>query len=450
MSNRLVDLESTIIRSHKKNAAAHRNGGRPKLSRKPKGVLKRVATMPPPGPPPLSPAPAVAKGLSALVSRWPARAASKVHAFGAVNYTVPGVFGPLAQADTMACWATVFTMMMSWRRQQSMSIETALGAVGQKWVDIYRKNTGLSGSDKPDFISAAGLVAEPPQSYSVEGWERLLRNYGPIWVTTDEILGKAWAIHARVITAISGDGTPEGTFFTIVDPAGGRTYQESIAIFEPKYHDEVIQTGYMRIQVVHWSADARAEVRAQSFGGRTTQSSRRTRTRAMTAPVVVPIASAIGGAAMTRILNNEGDISWELDQLQGLKHADNNPASAGSATYLNKTLTIEGPRAWTTAFKDHIGVDTEISYQHNGRSIGNIQVSIVNANDAVVAGLVVKETIMDDANTYTRPPNTERFAAIKLRIHYFFTFTLRSNYIWIDDITLYADGTYARSRRKTQ
>lgn len=271
--NRLVDLESTVCRSHKKKAAAHRNGRRPALARRPQGVLTRVSAAPPPAPSPApspvpSPAPALAKGLSALVSRWPARAASKVHAFGAVDYTVPGTFGALAQPSGNACWATVFTMLVSWRRQQSLAIETALGTVGQSWVDMYRADTGLPGSQKAAFLTAAGLVAEPPQSFSVEGWERMLRNYGPLWVTTDEAPGAAWAIHARVITAIRGDGTAENTFFTIVDPGGGRTYQESIAVFIPKYEEEVIRTGYMRIQVVHWTADARAEVRGQSLGGR--------------------------------------------------------------------------------------------------------------------------------------------------------------------------------------
>ena len=450
MTNRLADLESNITRVHKKKAGVHKGAKRAAGTRKPQGSLTRVSTSPSASiaPPPSNAAPALAKGLSGLVSRWPARATSRAHMFGAIDYAIPGVFGPLAQPSGNACWATVYTMLVSWRRQQSLSIDTALVAVGQKWLDLYKADTGLPGSDKAAFLTAAGMVAEPPQSYSLEGWEQLLRNYGPIWVTTDEAPGKAWAIHARVITAIRGDGTPEKTFFTIVDPASGRQYQESISTFIPKYEEEVIRTGYMRIQVVHWTADARAEVKAQSFGGRSVRTPRRA--RAMAAPVVVPIASAIIGATMLRILNNEGDISWELDQLQGLKHVGNDPTTAGSASYQDKTITVEGPRAWTTIFKDHIGVDTEISFQHNGHSLGNVQVSVVYANDAVAAKLVVKENIMDDAKVYTRPPSAERFAAIKVRIHYYFTFTVRSSYIWIDDITLYGDGTYALSRRKTQ
>lgn len=452
MTNRLADLESNITRGRKKKAVIHKGAKRAARARKPQGSLTRVSASPPPSsiaPPTMNAPPAVAKGLSSLVSRWPARAAGRARAFGAIDYTIPGLFAPLAQPSSMACWATVYTMLLSWRRQQSLKIEDALAQTGQRWLDMYNANTGLPGDEHGAFFTAAGLIAEPLQSFSIEGWEQLLRNYGPVIVTANEAPGKAWAMHARVITGIRGDGTPENTMFTMVDPSGGRTYQESIAVFIPKYEDEVRRTGDSRIQVAHWSADARAEVKAQSFGRRTVRAPRRARAMAA-APVVVPIASAIIGATMLRILNNEGDISWELDQLQGLKHVGNDATTAGQTSYQDKVVTIDGPRAWTTIFKDHIGVDLEIAFQHNSHSLGNVQVSVTYANDAVAAGLVVKANIMDDAKVYTRPPSTDRFAAIKLRIHYYFTFTMRSSYIYIDDITLYGDGTHAFSRRKTQ
>lgn len=173
-----------------------------------------------------------------------------------LDYAVPGDVPALAQQSGMACWATVFTMLQSWKSRASMSVETALGKVGQKWVTLFRNDTGLTSAQKVEFVAAAGLVAEPPQSYSVEGWEQLLRTYGPLWVTTDEAPGANWAIHARVITAIQGDGTPEGTAFSIIDPAGGRQYKEKISVFVPKFEEEVIQTGRMRIQVLHWPKGA--------------------------------------------------------------------------------------------------------------------------------------------------------------------------------------------------
>ncbi len=259
MSNRLTELEDTLELSRSPQAKKRRNKRQPHQVQTrqpaPANVAPSQTTVP------------VAQSLGARVRSWQSGpgAPKRARAFTAIDYQIPGTFRDLAQPSGMTCWATVFTMLKSWREQQSMTIETALQTVGQRWADKFKANQGLSGSDKPTFISAAGLVAEPPQSYSMEGWENLLRNYGPIWVTTDEAPGKPWAIHARIIIGMHGDGTPAGTRFTIVDPAGGRRYTESIATFIPKYEEEVVRTGYMRIQVVHWQSDAMSRQRSLSY-----------------------------------------------------------------------------------------------------------------------------------------------------------------------------------------
>jgi hypothetical protein len=449
MSNRLAELETVLSRDHKKKASAYKQLKPGIRARAPQGALMRVKTKP--GPTLPAPGSVISKSLSGLVSRWPSRAASIGRAFGAIDFSIPGVFGPLAQPSVNSCWATVFTMLMSWRRQQSLSIEEALATVGRQWVDLYKADTGLGGSQKSAFLTAAGLVAEPPQSYSIEGWEQLLRNYGPVWVTTDEAPGKAWAIHARVITAIRGDGTPEKTSFTIVDPAGGKQYQESIASFIPKYEEEVINAGYMRIQVVHWLADARAEVKAQSADRSMAGASRRA--KGMAAPAIVPIVSVIVGAVMTRLLENEGDVKWELDQLAGLQHVGDDPATAGPAPYQDKTIRINGPVCSTTRFNDRIWADTEIEYVYNGHSLGDVTMKNVSSSDAVWAGLVQRALIQKDPNNrvgYTRAPSTERFAAIKIEITYQFNYTWFDNDVYVDEIKLYGDGKHDFKRRQTQ
>lgn len=274
MSNRLSDLENTLVGrpAHRPSAPKKApNSARSSRAHAPANYQPPATRVPVPAVPSAASAPAanapVAQGLSAKVSSWGRRSSgSRARAFDVISYDVPGNFWVMAQPSGKACWATVFTMLKSWRVQQQKTIEQALATVGQRWVDIYRANTGLMGDDKPTFISTAGLVAQPPQSYSIQGWENLLRNYGPIWITTDEAPGAAWAIHARIITGIYGDGTPENTKFKIVDPAGGRRYEESIAVFIPKYEEEVRATGFMRIQVVHWSADAQSEQRSLSYG----------------------------------------------------------------------------------------------------------------------------------------------------------------------------------------
>jgi GH24 family phage-related lysozyme (muramidase) len=193
-------------------------------------------------------------------------------AFEAVNYAVPGIVGPVRQPSGMVCWATVATMMINWRAQSSSSIETAIGSIGQRWLQKFRNNQGLSASEKIPFLNDAGFQFEYPQSLSIVGWEQMLRRYGPIWVTTDEDPSLNFAIHARIISAIRGDGTADGTFLTITDPGNGTQYEEKFADFLRKYEDEVRTAGASwsgRIQIVHWPEGTGA---ARSF------STERTRT----------------------------------------------------------------------------------------------------------------------------------------------------------------------------
>src|SRR5262245_20560423 len=138
--------------------------------------------------------------------------------------------------------------------------------------------------------------------------------------------------------------------------------------------------------------------------------SRRVRTARPMA--VVEIASAIVGAAMTRILDNEGDVKWELDQLQGLKNPWNNAAYAGSPPYQTTTINVPGPHRatnWSDLWGNSIFADAELTFQHNGRALGNIQVTVTDTGDVGAYALTLKEQIMDEANAFTAPGYTDPF-----------------------------------------
>jgi hypothetical protein len=180
-----------------------------------------------------------------------------------------GIVPPIRQPNDMACWATVTTMMHSWKQNRSLEITTVLKTIGQRYVDIFNNNDGLDAADKPAFLQAAGLKAEAPQNYTAEGWAKLIRAHGPLWVTTNEGVLSArtncasnkFAIHARVLTAISGDGTGAGTSLIVVDPADGKVHSgESLLTFAKRFEDVArIDTqkcgnldADLRPQVVHY------------------------------------------------------------------------------------------------------------------------------------------------------------------------------------------------------
>jgi hypothetical protein len=93
------------------------------------------------------------------------------------------------------------------------------------------------------------MKGEPPMNYSVSGIRSLIENYGPLIAVADEAPGALWAIHARVIRGIYGDGTLDGTFLRINDPAGGHQYTESFRAFTKKY-EEVASAP--RVQIMHY------------------------------------------------------------------------------------------------------------------------------------------------------------------------------------------------------
>ncbi len=162
----------------------------------------------------------------------------------------------LAQPSDNTCWATVATMMTAWHEQQSSGIASVMDRAGAEYRAMFDQDQGLPGDQKMAFLNALGLVAEPPIDYTVAGLRALVENYGALWVTTDEAPDGMFAIHARIITAMSGDGSVDQTFIQVNDPASGQHYRESFGDFMRKFDqvaiDDMQSQADMRIQVVHF------------------------------------------------------------------------------------------------------------------------------------------------------------------------------------------------------
>jgi hypothetical protein len=118
----------------------------------------------------------------------------------------------------------------------------------------FQNRDGLLGTDKPALLDALGLKAEAPQTYTVAGWVYLLKSNGPLWITTDEDPSKEFSIHARILRSIAGDGTPEATFLTFVDPFTGEEETENVKLFTQKFEAvaKADEAKDLRPQVVHY------------------------------------------------------------------------------------------------------------------------------------------------------------------------------------------------------
>src|SRR5579871_5231992 len=155
---------------------------------------------------------------------------------GQINVTANGIVPVIQQPTDMTCWATAATILNNWKNSQTVDIPTVLSTAGTDYVNMFQNNQGLGGDQKPAFLIAMGLTAEPPMDFSIDGWGQLISTYGPLWVTTNEG-GQLFSVHARIIKGINGDGNSDSTFVDVVDPGTGSNYTESVTDFMNKFDD---------------------------------------------------------------------------------------------------------------------------------------------------------------------------------------------------------------------
>ena len=169
----------------------------------------------------------------------------------AIQFDVAGTIPVIAQPKSMACWATVTAMLMSWKQQQSMTIETAMDSLGSDFRKIFDDNTGLAPDRVQDLATATGMTIEYQKCETPQSILQLLQSYGPISIVDNEGSTTNSAVHNRIIQGIYGDGTIANTFLKIIDPDGGQTYNESFDTFASKYEGMSEANGW-NLQMMHY------------------------------------------------------------------------------------------------------------------------------------------------------------------------------------------------------
>lgn len=181
----------------------------------------------------------------------------------AVLAEVPGPFEPRQQEKDKSngCWATAATMLLSWKRGQSLAVADVLREAGGRFLERYEVNARLSTLEKAIFLEALGLVGEPPANYMLQQYIAWMETHGPLWVTIDaKEASKAFSPHAWVVTKIAGANTPDGklAYFTYIDPADGEEKNIHFPRFVDQYQqiitDAVSASPY--VQVVHFGPAA--------------------------------------------------------------------------------------------------------------------------------------------------------------------------------------------------
>jgi V8-like Glu-specific endopeptidase len=154
------------------------------------------------------------------------------------------------QSSNSSCWAAAAAMVVGWRDRVCLADEEIARCVPV--IDAYRN--GLPPGNRITLAEAWGLVAEPPASYSIEGFRRMLADYGPLYV------GMNWdrqgGGHARVLVGMESGGAPDGSDTTmfLYDPwpdTPGRIrvpFDEFVQLYEGRMTES---GGVVDVQILH-------------------------------------------------------------------------------------------------------------------------------------------------------------------------------------------------------
>ena len=150
-------------------------------------------------------------------------------------------------------------MLIGWRDQVSINPETYMASCAR----FLSPQGGLYQDNHDEFAAELGLVVEPAMCYAVEGFAALLEASGPLWVGYNP-----WGGHAVIVTAMRGDGTPEGTTVVFHDPqpvGQGRAdvterFDRFMEMFESYAGTD--QQGNVNIQIIHTGAGSRSPSRS--------------------------------------------------------------------------------------------------------------------------------------------------------------------------------------------
>ncbi|MGL4598836.1 MAG: N-acetylmuramoyl-L-alanine amidase, partial [Bacteroidia bacterium] len=168
-----------------------------------------------------------------------------------------GTIAKLKQSNPKACWATAATIMVSWKRNASMKVETVLEEAGDYYLEKYQNGEGLRSSEKDGFIGSLGMIGEAPASYPMQQYIDWLTTYGPIWVTTDSAAEEGeFSPHARILFKITGTALADEktTQFVFINPTTGNEESESFETFLSKFEQMATDnTGNLFKQIVRFS-----------------------------------------------------------------------------------------------------------------------------------------------------------------------------------------------------
>ncbi|MGC4038711.1 MAG: papain-like cysteine protease family protein [Chitinophagaceae bacterium] len=179
-------------------------------------------------------------------------AISRCDSAGCVSAGVKGSLYGLQQPTANSCWATVLTMLFSWKEQRRENTDSLLKRFGNKFVQLYRQSAtrGIGISDEIELYQKAGLTIMRQLDPSIEGWAEFIRNFGPLSLTVDASPPFGGTVHAILIVGIRGKTDGSNTTLYYIDPQDGELHTTPFMTFLKMYEAKFAVD--WPIQIIHF------------------------------------------------------------------------------------------------------------------------------------------------------------------------------------------------------
>jgi len=172
-----------------------------------------------------------------------------------IDIVVRPIVVPIRQVSDNTCWAAVWTMLLSWREGQRLSIEQAVRRLGPEWVERLKKDEGLAAQTFTEqaFLNASGLHFKPPMNFLPSAYVELLASHGPLWINT----GNGILNHAMLLVSAQTTRDQRITF-RFADPLVGGFVTKSDETFFADFEREARFIGDhklkwdLRFQIFYW------------------------------------------------------------------------------------------------------------------------------------------------------------------------------------------------------
>lgn len=353
-----------------------------------------------------------------------------------LDYRVPDLPMPLQQTTSNLCWATVATMMASWRDRQSRTVDGYIGSLGGPWAAKLPANEVLTPAEAPQFLATMGLQIESTQAnFTAERWESMLRDWGPIWVTADPSSAPgAQGYHAYIVVGIHGpsDGDPT---VDVIDPGIGREVQMPLSELVARY-EQLARTQFAGMQIRHWPA--RAQQAAQQSLSWARQAIQRDRAFDGGAAAVIA-ATGLLYQVIKDAMTTDG-LTWRKSELRGKMIPGNSASKQALADGEYKQNKFKAHRAikwdYPVIGSDNVGADFEVTYEYNGHCVANVRMT----NTSYAPGSFHHKLTVDTNITQSFGQERDDVVAVEIEIVWQFTYDRGSAGTYTQRWVVFGDG----------